>query len=163
MMGMSLQMVMGTRQYLSAAHKLELKSLLALSQKSRHGIIPEAATGFEGMEIADDILKREGAVGVLVGSLAEGVWSQKRTLEQLSAHRDVDVLVTDSKGESIDRFEGGIDWWLPEEGSIDLLRGSAPVRGYGTNWWENGFGVVCPVGVKVLSEPKPGLYIHRIP
>ena len=117
------------RHYLSHAQKLGLKQLLLLEQKLKHPEYPNAARGLCGMQIAHQILQEREAPGVLIGGLSEAVWSQRRKEEDLYKHKDVDVMVLDDV--DIGKFEGGVDWWLPERGKITLKSsyGSGSVEG----------------------------------
>ncbi len=105
--------------YPSVAQKLGLKQLLLLESKLKHpGYIPSPVKGLEGMQTAHQILQEREAAGVLIGGLAEAVWNQRRKEEDLYKHKDVDVLVLDDI--DINKFYGGVDWWLPEQGKITI-------------------------------------------
>ncbi len=93
---MKLSLQCSHRQYLSTEQKLLLKQVLAQRLELRHPEIPDAARGIEGMLAADALLKERNASGLLIGGLADAIWNQRRTEEELKAHKDTDVLVFDS-------------------------------------------------------------------
>lgn len=118
------------------------------------------------MHVADDILKKNNARGILVGGLATAVWNKKRTDEELTQHKDVDVYVLDETFVP-ESFEGGVDWWTQNTQHIVSTNtsGIGYIQGYQT-WGENGNGVVLTYAFQpnVYYEnygnlSKPGLYI----
>tara|TARA_Y100000031_G_C8164741_1_gene358742 strand:+ start:216 stop:1004 length:789 start_codon:yes stop_codon:yes gene_type:complete len=145
------------RHYLSHAQKLGLKQLLKLELKLKHPEYPNAVKGLEGMQIAHQILQEREASGVLIGGLSEAVWNQRRKEEDLYKHKDVDVLVLDDA--EVDKFEGGVDWWLPERGKITLKSDYGSVEGVDKQWYVNGNGVVLSFGAQKHDQLPPGLYI----
>ncbi|MDA0375902.1 MAG: hypothetical protein O3A80_01145 [bacterium] len=147
------------RLELSQEQKLGLKHLLLLEQKLRHPDIPNASKGLEGMQIAHEILRTREAVGILIGGLAEAVWSQRRKPEDLAKHKDVDVAVLDDTFELKEKFEGGIDWWMSKSGKITIGSDASSIEGVQKQWHENGNGVVLSFGINKGSELRPGLYI----
>lgn len=158
------------RHYLRHAQKLGLKQLFLLEQKLRHPEYPNAVKGLKGMQTAHQILQKREASGVLIGGLSEAVWNQRRKEDDLDKHKDVDVLVLDDT--DIGRFEGGVDWWLPERGKISFKSSYGTVEGYEEQWYVNGNGVVLSFGAHKcdhtglvlpygtqLDQISPGLYI----
>lgn len=147
-------------QRLSHDQKLGLKHLLLLEQKLRHPDIPNTSKGLEGMQIAHEILRTREAVGILIGGLAEAVWNQRRKPEDLLKHKDVDVAVLDDTFELSEKFEGGIDWWMPQDGKITIASDGSRVEGVQKRWYQNGNGVVLSFGINKNSTTlEPGLYI----
>jgi hypothetical protein len=147
------------RHYLSQAQKLGLKQLLLLEQKLKHPEYPNVVKGLEGMQTAHQILQERGASGVLIGGLAESVWNQRRKPEDLYKNKDVDVAVLDDHFELGDNFEGGVDWWIPQNGEITLRSDASRVEGIQKKWYENGNGVILSFGVNRNTKLNPGLYI----
>lgn len=158
MIGLSCVQIQSANLSLSQKQKFLLKQMCRLSLTLKDpscGIKPEK--GLEGMLTADEILKEEQSVGVLIGGLSEKVWNQRRKQEELYQHKDVDVLVLDKEFDVSD-FEGGIDWWLPKEGRLDVvyLGGNAEIP---KKWWTNANNTVLAFGINQNYELKPGLYI----
>lgn len=147
------------RVRLNLNQKLGLKHLLLLEQKLRHPDIPNVLKGLEGMKVAHQILQTRGAVGVLIGGLSEAVWDQRRKPEDLLTHKDVDVAVLDDDFELTEKFEGGIDWWMPKTGKVRMVSDISIVEGVEKKWYENGNGLVLSFGINKNFELKPGLYI----
>ncbi len=157
MLGLGLRQEL--RERLTLGYRLQLKQLLSLSQELRHPEYPLMAKGLDGMGVADRVLRGYNASGILIGGLSEAVWNRRRKPEELTKHKDVDVLVLNEDAD-IGRFEEGIDWWLPQRGEIpvDLERGIYT----GIKWYENANGIVLSFGTKKyrnLMEFTPGLYI----
>lgn len=107
---------------------------------------------------ADDMLKKNGAAGVLIGSLAEKIWSQKSRHEDLKKCKDVDVALLDYNFQP-ENFEGGIDWWVLYNGNPLLDYDENTEKAKGKNWQKNGFGIILPYLVDTLNRFEPGLYI----
>ncbi|MAF99571.1 MAG: hypothetical protein CMH61_03065 [Nanoarchaeota archaeon] len=75
--------------------------------------------GLEGMIRADEILLSRGAVGFLIGGVAQECYRSDNPAAY-KKHKDVDVMVMDENFELRKDFEGGIDWFLPrDEGWIN--------------------------------------------
>ncbi|MFA6536902.1 MAG: hypothetical protein WCT18_00710 [Patescibacteria group bacterium] len=147
------------RQVLTHAQKLQLKQLLLLEQKLKHAEFPYPVKGLEGMLIAHEVLQERGAVGVLIGGLAEAVWNQRRKPQDLENHKDVDVAVLDDHFQLDGKFERGVDWWIPQSGKITLRYEASVVEGVQKRWFVNGNGVVLSFGINKNMELKAGLYI----
>ena len=146
------------RHYLRLVQKLALKQLLLLELKLKHPEYPNAAKGLEGMQTAHEILQEKEASGVLIGGLSEAVWNKRRKEEDLYKHKDVDVMVLDDI--DVDKFEGGVDWWLPEQGKITIKSDNGiSIRGFDKQWYANGNGAVLSFGAKKQNQLAPGLYI----
>ncbi len=145
------------RHYFSHAQKLGLKQLLLLEQKLKHPEYPNAVKGFGGMRVAHQILQEREASGVLIGGLSEAVWNQRRKEDDLYKHKDVDVMVLDDI--DVDKFEGGVDWWLPKRGKITIKSEFWSMKGVDQQWYANGNGVVLSFGAKKQNQLPPGLYI----
>lgn len=75
---------------------------------------PEATVGLEGILMADKILKRYDAIGMLIGGVAWEIWSDHFIdIDSLSQHKDIDVIVLSrSCKKHPARWEAGIDWWI---------------------------------------------------
>lgn len=74
---------------------------------------PDAVSGIEGLRMADQILKELDAVGMLIGGLAKKLWHGVTSDEQLSEHKDVDVLVLSQDCASHpEQWVSGVDWWV---------------------------------------------------
>ncbi|MBI5797316.1 hypothetical protein HZA98_00245 [Candidatus Woesearchaeota archaeon] len=138
---------------------MQLQQLLLQVQELRHPSIPNALCGLEGMSEAHKVLQKKNSVGVLVGGLSEAVWNQRRTQEELQAHKDVDVLVLDYDS-GINRFEGGIDWWLPRKERV-IVKDIYGDREGPVEFYQNGNGVILSFGAKNLYDIslQAGLYI----
>lgn len=156
---MKLSLQCSQRAYLSQETKILLKQVLAQRLQLRHPEIPSAAKGLEGMLAADALLKERKAYGVLIGGLADAIWNQRRTKEELDAHHDTDVLVLDPYFTLQEKFEGGIDWWLPKQARLVIRDLGGNIEGE-QEWWENGNGISLHYGIKNLFEKTaPGLYL----
>lgn len=163
---MKLDLTLGFHQTLqeTLSLKMELKSLLELSQTLRHGPhdVPAIKRGLEGMICADEILKRRRAVGILIGGLSEAIWNQQRNPDELSAHKDVDVMVLDPSFRLKEPFEGGIDWWLPKSQELIIEGAGSRIEKSQTTWWQNGNGVILSFGAETNEPLPPGLSILDI-
>ncbi|MBT4804923.1 hypothetical protein HON71_02010 [Candidatus Woesearchaeota archaeon] len=153
-LGLGLRQTLEQKIYLNVQQKLALKQLLLLELK--HPEYPDVVKGLEGMKIADKVLKEKEVAGVLIGGLAEAVWNQRRKVEDLYQHKDVDVMVLSET--SFDKFEGGVDWWLPQKGRVkvntEYRRNESEKQ-----WYENGNGVILSFGARGGNNLEPGLYI----
>ncbi len=152
------------RQSLAHEHKLQLRQLLQVQQQLRHPEYPAVVRGLEGMLQAHQILQKKEAVGVLIGGLSEAVWNQQCTPEDLMKHKDVDVMVLNDeenglRSQRFEKFEGGIDWWLPNTGKIDIITDYSERRGVEKHWWKNANGVVLSFGLEQHYDLSAGLYI----
>jgi len=135
----------------------EVKILLRLQQTVfRHGPFANAARGKLGLCRAHEILCARGAVGLVIGGIAESLW-RGYGWQRLEKHKDVDVLVISNGFELSQPFEGGIDWWLPTDERIRARTDSgdliSPVR-----FWSNGNGVCLAFGASSHADLAPGLY-----
>ena len=112
-------------QNLTLAQVLELSNKLDLSLHEAGP--PEPMTGLRGTMLADRILKEREGIGMLIGSAATAVWLKrsKNPAEALEACKDIDVAVLEDTGSppaplpELEKFEGGIDWWLPVKDPIE--------------------------------------------
>lgn len=147
------------RLTLDVEQKHALKYMLQLMLELRHEDLPEMVKGFDGMQVADEVLKQKQARGVLIGGLSEAIWNQRRRVADLYEHKDVDVLVLD-EGFVLDHaFQGGIDWWLREKERIDYSTyyGSS---NRDVNFYRNANDVVLSFDLRFFNEDlDPGLYI----
>jgi hypothetical protein len=163
-MNISCRMDYRMEQRLSAYHSLTveqrqlLKQLFELRLEMRAPKFPSATRGFEGMDVGDNILKREGLTGILIGGLAESVWNRRRTLAELEQHKDVDILVF-GREPHIGAFEGGIDWWTQRDELISVSGIERRMDNLQQRWWENENGVALSFGVESTYQLLPGLYI----
>ncbi|MFA6022687.1 MAG: hypothetical protein WC781_01215 [Candidatus Pacearchaeota archaeon] len=158
-MGMGLYLVHCQRQLLSQSQKLQLKQIMMLKHELVHPEFPNASKGFSGMRIANAILKERDSVGLLIGGLAEDVWNQRRSLEELASHKDVDVMILNPEFKLEKRFEGGIDWWMPYSKRLKVSDGFLGYDAKVFNWNENLNDVILHFNVKKSCDLKPGLYI----
>ncbi|VVB78301.1 Uncharacterised protein [uncultured archaeon] len=163
-MGLSLgcYQIQAQKQTLSHAQRLCLKQVLEVLQTLKHPEFPNAAKGLDGMLIADNILKSRNGTGVLIGGLAEEVWNKRTKLQDLYNHKDVDVLVLNKDFELKEDFEGGIDWWLPNQGRIKINSGSNYLE-KNSEWNENLNTVILGFYADTFHKRptllRPGLYI----
>ena len=143
-------------------HKQKLGFKLLLEQKLIHPEYPNMLKGLEGMKIADKILKERNARGVLIGGLSGAIWNQRRTADELIAHKDVDVAVLDNHFELNKPFENGIDWWLPQTKEISF-KSEFSEKKLNQTWYENSAEVVLSFGMKINMNYEKnlssGLYI----
>lgn len=156
------------RQRLDHALSLQLKQLLTLQQTLREPEQPYACKGLEGMLIAHKILNERNATGLLIGGLAQAVWNQRCKPDDLKTkHKDVDVMVLPYKNSSnelnddipINRFEGGVDWWLPTESPITVYTSDISHTEKNQRYWKNGNNVLLSFGIMQKYPLAPGLYI----
>jgi len=157
-MSMGCYMVCQQRQVLNQSQRLQLKQLQLAQTNLRHGDLPNAVKGLEGMQVAHRILQKRASAGILIGGLAESVWNQRRKPEELYAHKDVDVLVLD-ENIGLEDFEGGVDWWIPQTGKITLSSDLSRAEGIKQTWYANVNGVVLNFGVRKRQVLLPGLYL----
>jgi len=154
------------RQALSQAQKhtlkLYLNQALALKQKLVDPTFPNCVKGLDGMIIADNLLKQRNCRGILIGGLSEAAWNQKRKLEELAQHKDVDVLVLDKEFEPQEKFEQGVDWWLPYTKKVKIqtaLGYEEKNQNYHANGNEVVLGFTAWPWTTNKSRLEPGLYI----
>src|SRR3989344_2793219 len=158
-LGMSQSQILQQRQRLSHTHKQGLKYLLSLSLSLTDPPIQYPAKGFEGMQTAHKILKERNSVGVLIGGLSLAVWNKNSTKEQLQTHKDVDVMVLDDKFYINEKFEGGVDWWLPHQEIIAIRSQYSTIQGRKQKWWANSNGITLSFGAQKNYDLNPGMYI----
>lgn len=159
---MQLQCSLSQSTSLSHELKMLLRQVLAQRLELRHPDIPEAKRGLEGMLVADALLKERHASGLLIGGLADAIWNQRRTEEELLEHHDTDVLVLSEDFVLEEKFERGIDWWLPTSALLVMKELYGNVEGK-VHWWQNGNGICLRYGIGHYGEAKPGLYLpHRL-
>jgi len=134
-------MGMVLRQSVSLRQELRLEPRLSLQAPA-----PDSATrGFAGMRSAHEILQERGLPGLLIGGLARKAWISP-SRGSLSPRKDVDVAVLHRFPDAFpDRFEGGIDWWLPD----------------GEGFLTNGNGVELIYTVSGRPSLRPGLYLPQ--
>ena len=164
-MGLNLSLNIGQnieqRQAQRLSHDQKQSLALLLKVELRDPYV-SSVRGIEGMRVADRMLKEQDATGILIGGLAQSVWNKNRRLEDLEKHKDVDVLVIDDHFD-IDRFEGGIDWWLPQEGFVEYVDEYNNASSLNAKWWQNGNGIILSYAVNFWNEPRQkGLYIPSI-
>jgi hypothetical protein len=91
---------------------------------------PDAARGIEGLREADHILREHRTLGLLIGSVAKHIWLGIDDIDDLSEHRDIDIVILSSSCDHHPKqWEGGIDWWVrhsiteaPTNGTGHILR-----------------------------------------
>ncbi|MFT4310624.1 MAG: hypothetical protein ACMXYC_03255, partial [Candidatus Woesearchaeota archaeon] len=147
---------------LNLIQRFALRQLMQLRQKLKDPSIPNPVRGLEGMLVAHELLQQRGACGVLIGGISEAIWNPKRKPGELYKHKDVDVIVLDDHFKLQEKFERGIDWWMPQSSKINIRDDVSRMYGVTQKWYENGHGIVLSFGVNnnLLSKPlSPGLYI----
>lgn len=162
-------MSMGQSMELSQRMTPEQRAELRLVQELRMNLVepdvPNATRGMEGLRIANQILIERNSIGILIGGIARSVWKQNRKPEELAAHKDVDVLVLNPEFKLSENFEGGIDWWLPENGRI-TVKDDVTWMEVGMDWWVNANDVVLNYKVhpaeRLQRELSPGLHLPVI-
>lgn len=146
-------------QGLTHEQRLMVGHILELRLELREPVFSTPTCGLEGIMTAHRLLKDRNKTGVLIGGVAESVWSQQRTEAELAKHKDVDVLVL-SGDQHFEQFEGGIDWWEPVDIRFDSIRtDSGTMRNITRRFWTNGHR--CTLTYRIEVDPKldPGLYI----
>lgn len=143
---------------LNLEQKLALKQLMSFRLELKHPEYPGAIRGLQGMQNANKILQEKESVGLLIGGLSEEVWGEGINIEDLYRHKDVDVLVLSPEAE-IDKFEGGVDWWIPRTENITIRERGMIAGGIEKTWYENGNGIILHFGAKLKNSLIPGLYI----
>ena len=154
---MSLGQRMIQRHKLDHQQKLQLSTLLELSQKLKHPEFPNAVQGLEGLRVSDKVLKEKNSAGLLIGGLSERVWNYRTKPNDLNKSKDVDVLVLNKEFE-VEPFEYGIDWWLPKSANIKIISDASSYNKNQT-WYENGNDAFLYFGVREYHQLSPGLYI----
>jgi len=159
MIGLGMYQRPEQRIYHTHALKAGLQQLFTLEQALRDPKVPEyMAKGLAGLEAGNRMLQERNASGVLIGGLAEAVWNRKRKPEELARHKDTDILVIDDDFTLQEDFEGGIDWWLPQYGRLQVITDASAYEA-DRHWWQNGNGVALSFGVQQSNALHPGLYI----
>ncbi|MGB3113299.1 MAG: hypothetical protein WBC00_01590, partial [Candidatus Omnitrophota bacterium] len=171
MMGLGgrLQLNLEMAEQLETKLKMKLKQLMGLTIRieKEDPVPPEAKVGLEGLREADRILKEHGAVGIVIGSTGIDLYNGRKKDEDLEKHSDIDVVVLTAASQlkkPFEKFEGGIDWWFPEElpGNMNIkdAHGARVKRIF-----VNGNGVFMKAGVEVDTKlarvklPGSGLYL----
>ena len=159
-MSLNLGQYIHQAQSLSHAQQLLMKQALALLLELRAPSFPNPLRGMDGIVFADKLLKERNLAGLLVGGLADAVWNRRRTVDELAAHKDVDVLVISEPEQSeFDKFEGGIDWWEPKDVFFKSIRTiSGTMENITKRFWMNGNGVTLCYRIKWDDDLEPGLY-----
>lgn len=158
---MPLGLSLGVSQQLS--HKLsprltkKAKQLIQLLKTLRAPSFPSAITGVPGIEMAHEMLLQQNAKGVIIGGIAEAILhGDGKSL--LAKHKDVDVLVVSDSFVLSQPFEGGVDWWLPQNRRVrfftEASSGEAAVR-----YWSNGYGCCLCFGAVLNPNLPAGLYL----
>ena len=143
---------------LSLTQKLLLKHILALRQELLPPSFPNPIKGFPGMLAARKYLIEQGAVGLLVGGLADAIWDPERTEDELFKHKDVDVLIL-SASQPFEKFAERIDWWEPREYLFETVHGtSSVIHNMTCRYWVNGCEVALCYRVRSETLLRPGLY-----
>lgn len=159
---MSLQLGMAVRHEQRHSQVLCQRAMLKQLNSLRCELVcpapPYVIQGLEGLQVADAVLKERNATGILIGGLAETVWRKSVLQEELSEHKDVDVLVLNSEFSLREYFEEGIDWWLPRTSKI-RVRSDLGQASIDATWWENGSGVALSFRAIINETLKSGLYI----
>ncbi|MGB3241518.1 MAG: AarF/ABC1/UbiB kinase family protein, partial [Candidatus Omnitrophota bacterium] len=162
---LSLEMI----EELNVKLKMTLKQLMKITIRieKEDPVPPEAKVGLEGLKEADRILKEHGAVGIIIGSTAASLYNRRKKDKDLKKHSDIDVVVLTPASQlkkPFEKFEGGIDWWLPE----DLSEGETIKDAYNREVkriFVNGNGVFLRAGVEPDTKlvevdlPEPGLHL----
>jgi hypothetical protein len=130
----------------------------------RAPIPPEALRGFEGMEVADEMLKKLGVVGLLIGGLAKRICLEGEIDPSiLESHKDVDVLIpsiySDHKYHP-KQWENGIDWWIshaddeaPTNGATNLIQAPTIDESWENEKYKDRSGLyICPPNVLLTLE-----------
>jgi len=118
---MEVKMELGLRMV--PCHRLELRQTLRLVALSADAP-PEAARGAAGLATADEILKRLGVPGLLIGGIARKSWTAK-TKSSVFSSKDVDVMVLSfDPWKHPERFEGGVDWWMTNHPDVGPTNGN---------------------------------------
>ena len=107
--------------------------------------IPPPMRGIESLAVAKGVVKKYGAVGVLIGGLAIRLCQVKMRPEHTG--KDVDILILDKTSNKFPvQWERGVDWWVSSK------RNHRPSNGthVGLLWQ-----LILREGIKLSS----GLYI----
>lgn len=116
----------------------------------RAPIPPDAVRGLEGMRVADQMLKKYAAVGLLIGGLAKEAWRGSSTPANFSRHKDVDVMVLQEECERHpQQWEAGVDWWISHRPDERFTNGT-------------GIGLIWSVTLGRQAEPASGLYLPSL-
>jgi hypothetical protein len=142
---------------LSLQQEPEIRHLQSLRQQMFLPVPANAARGLNGLIKANTILESRGAIGIIVGSTAQSLWQGEATEEDLKNHHDIDVVVLNKNFTLNDKFEAGIDWWLPK--TIDLKGTSQTIYVNGHNFFLKA-GLKFPAVILKGGKPlPPGLYL----
>ncbi|MFA5117530.1 MAG: hypothetical protein WC695_01625 [Candidatus Omnitrophota bacterium] len=155
-----MELTLQLRQELSSKQKIQLKQLLKFDPELTEPVPPLAAVGEEGLLVADRILKKHNAVGIVVGSVSKDLHNRLKKDADLKEHKDIDVVVL-TKGVSLSApFEGGIDWWLPEDVTVNTKTYKGSSENEQRTIYVNGNGVFLRcASIKDYGNLKPGLHL----
>lgn len=159
--GMSLNLGPRFEQRQMARISLEQKQVLALllQLKLVAPAPPEAITGIEGINLAHEELLKNNLTGILIGGVAEAVWNKDRTPQELSEHKDVDVLVLpERKGETIEGLDNKIDWWLPMTERLRVERDNSYTE-ITLSFWQNMNKAILSFGIGDYYNLPKGLLV----
>lgn len=148
------------KQSQTISQRTILANLISLRCELQSPVPPCVVRGIEGLEVADALLKERHATGILIGGLAETVWKKEVTQEDLFEHKDVDVLVLNEDFVLREKFEDGIDWWLPKKDRL-LRRSDFGIVHLNASWWENGNSIVLSFYAQTNEILPSGLFIPR--
>lgn len=155
---MGMEQRLTIRQEATPSQKQEAKQLLRCLQELREPYFPEAVRGAEGIRVADQILKKKGLTGILVGGLVKDLWNPRVSVAKLKEHKDVDVIVTGGH-ERIARFEGGVDWWSSEVRKMSVTGRDSSNYDLDVRFHRNGNGIILHYRLRNFTELESGLYV----
>jgi hypothetical protein len=152
------------RQRMTAGLRQELKQLLSQVNLTVPAL-PDMIgmkKGQEALVIADKILEENHGIGIVIGSTSVDLHNSKADNQQLEKHSDLDVLVLTPGFTLKDKFQGGIDWWVPKTVKLKIQSSYYPTGVLEKNIYVNGAGIYLRADVVNhgdLNGLKPGLYM----
>jgi hypothetical protein len=149
----------GESDSLDRYQRIGLRELINAGQRLKTPFDAPAQKGLDGILRANRMLRERESVGILIGSLSEVIWHYDSLPESLYSYKDVDVMVLDQNFKLEKNFEGGIDWWLPTFGEIEIDRPGYEKHIQLQRYWKNAHGVSLGFGAEKKVELPHGLYI----
>lgn len=130
-------------------------------RRPEYDSLPEALRGLEGIQKANEVLRENGAVGVLIGGVLRTLGSDEIT-EQTLLRKDTDVLILNPDTWSPkNKWQDNIDWFRQFSGGVPAIAGAGRfAHGDKVAMKHVNFAYTIGVDQQYLSDKvEPGLYV----